>query len=93
MTKTNGTPADYPLVEARRIKKYFPIETSFLAKLLTGRKDQTVKAVDGVNLKIWEGETRRAGRGERVWENHLGPGDHPALSSPQKASFSTTTSS
>ncbi len=57
MTETNGKPSDYPLVEARRIKKYFPIETSLLAKLLTGRQDQTVKAVDGVNLKIWEGET------------------------------------
>ena len=57
MTDMNGKPGDYPLVEARSIKKYFPIETSLLAKLLTGRKDQTVKAVDGVDLKIWEGET------------------------------------
>jgi oligopeptide/dipeptide ABC transporter ATP-binding protein len=44
------------LVEARGIKKYFPIQHSVLVKLLTGRKDQWVKAVDGVDLKIYPGE-------------------------------------
>jgi oligopeptide/dipeptide ABC transporter ATP-binding protein len=46
-----------PLVEARNIKKYFPIRPSLLAKVLAGRKDQEVKAVDDVSLKIWPGET------------------------------------
>ncbi|MGD2177691.1 MAG: ABC transporter ATP-binding protein [Anaerolineae bacterium] len=45
-----------PLVEARGIKKYFPIRHSLLVKLLTGREDQWVKAVDGVDLKIYPGE-------------------------------------
>jgi oligopeptide/dipeptide ABC transporter ATP-binding protein len=45
-----------PLVEARGIKKHFPIRHSFLVKLFTGRKDQWVKAVDGVDLKIYPGE-------------------------------------
>lgn len=49
----NGT----PLVEARNIKKYFPIRPGLLAKLLAGRQDQLVKAVDDVSLKIWPGET------------------------------------
>jgi len=45
-----------PLVEARGIKKHFPIRHSLLVKLFTGRKDQWVKAVDGVDLKIYPGE-------------------------------------
>ena len=46
-----------PLVEARNIKKYFPIRASVLGKLLVGQKDLLVKAVDDVSLKIWSGET------------------------------------
>lgn len=46
-----------PLVEVRNIKKYFPIHPGLLAKLLAGRQDRVVKAVDGVSLKIWPGET------------------------------------
>jgi oligopeptide/dipeptide ABC transporter ATP-binding protein len=46
-----------PLIEARNIKKYFPIRPSLLAKVLTGQKEQAVKAVDDVTLKIWPGET------------------------------------
>jgi ABC-type oligopeptide transport system ATPase subunit len=45
-----------PLVEVRNIKKYFPIHPGLLAKLLAGRQDQVVKAVDDVSLKIWPGE-------------------------------------
>jgi oligopeptide/dipeptide ABC transporter ATP-binding protein len=46
-----------PLVEARGIKMHFPIRPSLLARLLAGRKDQWVKAVDGVDLQIYPGET------------------------------------
>jgi oligopeptide/dipeptide ABC transporter ATP-binding protein len=45
-----------PLVEAQGVKKHFPIRHSLLVKLLTGRRDQWVKAVDGVDLKIYPGE-------------------------------------
>jgi len=45
------------MVEAIGIKKYFPIRPSFLVKLLTGQKDQLVRAVDGVDMKIYPGET------------------------------------
>jgi oligopeptide/dipeptide ABC transporter ATP-binding protein len=46
-----------PLVEAQGIKMHFPIRHSFLVKLLARRKDQWVKAVDGVDLQIYPGET------------------------------------
>lgn len=49
--------ATYPLVEAYQIKKYFPIQPSWLTKFITGRRDQMVKAVDEVSLHIWPGET------------------------------------
>lgn len=46
-----------PLVEARNIKKYYPVPASLLSKLLAGKKDQVVKAVDDVDLKIYPRET------------------------------------
>lgn len=46
-----------PLVEARGIKMHFPIRLSWLTRLLTRRKGQWVKAVDGVDLAIYPGET------------------------------------
>ncbi len=46
-----------PLVEARNIKKYFPVRASLLGKWLAGQQDKMVKAVDDVSLKIWTGET------------------------------------
>jgi oligopeptide/dipeptide ABC transporter ATP-binding protein len=46
-----------PLVEARGIKMYFPIRHSLLVKLLARRKDEWVKAVDGVDLQIYPSET------------------------------------
>jgi peptide/nickel transport system ATP-binding protein len=46
-----------PLVEARGIKKHFRITPSLVGRLLMRQKAQTVRAVDGVDLKIWAGET------------------------------------
>ncbi len=57
MIQPPSSQTDIPLVEARHIKKYFPIRPSLLAKVLAGRRDQIVKAVDDVSLKIWSGET------------------------------------
>jgi oligopeptide/dipeptide ABC transporter ATP-binding protein len=45
------------LVQATHIKKYFLIHRSFLSKVLAGKKDDLVKAVDGVDLHIQKGET------------------------------------
>jgi oligopeptide/dipeptide ABC transporter ATP-binding protein len=46
-----------PLVEAREIKKHFFINPSFLTRLLARQKTKVVQAVDGVDLKIYPGET------------------------------------
>jgi len=46
-----------PLVEAQNVKKHFPIQRGLLLKLLSGQKDQWVKAVDGVDLSVYAGET------------------------------------
>ncbi len=49
--------SEQALVEAQGIKKHFPIRHSLLVKLLTRQEDQYVKAVDGVDLEIFSGET------------------------------------
>jgi oligopeptide/dipeptide ABC transporter ATP-binding protein len=46
-----------PLFEARNVKKHFIIRPNLLARALAGAKTQVVRAVDGVNLRIWPGET------------------------------------
>ena len=56
-TKPGGKVPEQPLLEAQGIKMYFPVRHSWLARLLTGRKEQWVKAVDGVDLTIYPGET------------------------------------
>jgi oligopeptide/dipeptide ABC transporter ATP-binding protein len=45
------------LVEAYQLKKYFSIQPSFLARMLTRRSETIVRALDGVDLKIFSGET------------------------------------
>lgn len=42
-----------PLVQARELKKYFPIRRG----LIIEREVGSVKAVDGINFDIWRGET------------------------------------
>ena len=46
-----------PLVEARGIVKQFHVRHSLLARWIAGKQEQVVRAVDGVNLAIWKGET------------------------------------
>ncbi len=46
-----------PLVEANHVKKFFYLQPSFLAQALTRARTKIVRAVDGVNLRIWQGET------------------------------------
>jgi len=46
-----------PLFEARNVKKHFYLQPSFLTRALIGAKTKVVRAVDGVNLRIWQGET------------------------------------
>jgi oligopeptide/dipeptide ABC transporter ATP-binding protein len=49
--------ARQPLFEACDVKKHFYIQPSILTRALTGAKTKVVRAVDGVNLRIWQGET------------------------------------
>jgi oligopeptide/dipeptide ABC transporter ATP-binding protein len=44
-------------VEARELRKHFFITPSFLTRALTRQKTKVVKAVDGVDLRIYPGET------------------------------------
>jgi len=46
-----------PLVEIRQLRKHFLIRRSPLVKLLARKGDLLVRAVDGVNLAIGDGET------------------------------------
>ncbi len=46
-----------PLIESINLKKHFPIVPNFLARYLGGRKVRWVKAVDGVSVSIFQGET------------------------------------
>jgi len=46
-----------PLVEGRGLVKHFPIRPSLLARVLARQKEQAVRAVDGVDITIWPGET------------------------------------
>jgi oligopeptide/dipeptide ABC transporter ATP-binding protein len=46
-----------PLLEVKGLKKHFTIGRSILAKLLARQQDLLVRAVDGVDLNIQEGET------------------------------------
>jgi oligopeptide/dipeptide ABC transporter ATP-binding protein len=46
-----------PLFEGRNIYKHFEIRPSLLARVLARQKEKVVRAVDGVNIKIWPGET------------------------------------
>lgn len=50
-------PAPTPLVSARDVSKYFMLHETLLARYLAGAKDRTVKAVDGVSLDVYPGET------------------------------------
>ncbi len=45
-----------PLVEVRGLRKYYPVESGFLDRVLS-RESESVKAVDGVDLSINQGET------------------------------------
>ena len=46
-----------PLVAVKGMFKHFHIRPSFLARTLAGEKEKAIRAVDGVDLEIYPGET------------------------------------
>ncbi|BAQ59973.1 oligopeptide transport ATP-binding protein OppF [Geminocystis sp. NIES-3708] len=44
-----------PLLELKNLKQYYSLESNFIEQIF-GKKSQTIKAVDELNLTIWQGE-------------------------------------
>ncbi|HSF83548.1 MAG TPA: oligopeptide/dipeptide ABC transporter ATP-binding protein [Anaerolineales bacterium] len=53
----SSAPHKTPLIEAKNIYKHFFIRPSILARALARAETKVVRAVDGVDLAIWPGET------------------------------------
>jgi peptide/nickel transport system ATP-binding protein len=45
-----------PILTLDRLQKHYTIETSFLERLFTKSKTQTIRAVDNIQLELYEGE-------------------------------------
>jgi peptide/nickel transport system ATP-binding protein len=52
----DGSPKPYELVKVENLRKYFAVQSGFLASLLNRGQIPTVKAVDGVSFSIYAGE-------------------------------------
>ncbi len=57
MVSIEKTSTTEPLFEIREVYKHFHIRPSYLSRVLARAEEKTVRAVDGVNLSIWPGET------------------------------------
>ena len=44
-----------PLLELKNLKQYYTLSANFIEQLL-GKQSQSIKAVDDMNLQIWQGE-------------------------------------
>ena len=55
LTSTALSPKE-PILTLDRLQKYYTIETSFLQRLFTNAKTETIKAVDNIHLELYEGE-------------------------------------
>jgi peptide/nickel transport system ATP-binding protein len=45
-----------PILTLDKLQKHYTIETSFLQRLFTNAKTETIKAVDNIQLELYEGE-------------------------------------
>ncbi|MFC2053065.1 ABC transporter ATP-binding protein [Chloroflexota bacterium] len=57
MTNKDAGKSPKPLFEAQNIYKHFYIHPSLLTRLLVRAREIVIRAVDGVDLSIWDGET------------------------------------
>ena len=57
MTNKDAGKSPKPLFEAQNIYKHFSIHPSLLARLLVRAREIVIRAVEGVDLSIWNGET------------------------------------
>ena len=57
MTNKDAGKSPKPLFEAQNIYKHFSIHPSLFARLLVRAREVVIRAVDGVDLSIWSGET------------------------------------
>jgi peptide/nickel transport system ATP-binding protein len=57
-TTTSSTLARHkqPILTLDKLQKHYTIETSFLQRLFTNAKTETIKAVDNIQLELYEGE-------------------------------------
>ncbi|MGI0490209.1 dipeptide ABC transporter ATP-binding protein [Alkalinema pantanalense CENA528] len=53
----DSRPAPEPLLRLRRLKQYYTLEANLLAKFFSKADDRTIRAVDGIDLDIFPGET------------------------------------
>jgi peptide/nickel transport system ATP-binding protein len=49
-------PPQKPILTLNNLQKHYTIETSFLERLFTQAKTETIKAVDNIQLELYEGE-------------------------------------
>jgi len=54
---TVDSPEKEPIFELKDVKKFYKIKTSLLERMIRKQKESNVYAVDGVNFKIYPGET------------------------------------
>jgi oligopeptide/dipeptide ABC transporter ATP-binding protein len=57
MTNANPVTDRAPLIEVRDLHMHFTFRPSLMARVLARARIETLRAVDGVNLAIWRGET------------------------------------
>lgn len=50
-------PTPEPLLRLRSLKQYYTLEANLLAKVFSKADDRTIRAVDGIDLEIYCGET------------------------------------
>jgi len=50
------SPSLPPLLKLENLQKHYTLESNFLAKILSGKQDTAIRAVDGISLDLYPGE-------------------------------------